>query len=57
MKDLYQNKFYITYKQLLAILSNSRNMFISFIYNIFWLVLFYFYDSFIINIDNNRKVI
>jgi len=57
MKVLYQNKFYITYKQLLAIPSNSRNMFISFIYNIFWLGLFYFYDSFIINIDNNRKVI
>lgn len=57
MKVLYQNKFYITYKQLLARSSNSRNMFISFIYNIFWLGLFIFYDSFIINIDNNRKVI
>ena len=57
MKGLYQNKFYITYKQLLARSSNSRNMFISFIYNIFWLGLFIFYDSFIINIDNNRKVI
>ena len=57
MKGLYQNTFYITYKQLLAIPSNSRNMFISFIYNIFWLGLFYFYDSFIINIYNNRKVI